>query len=135
MRDDFSSFFEECVAGLDLLDRQRAMRKALTAAPASFGAGVGDLGADIRRSTGKIRATAAGFRREAARLRTLRVAVATTSAATAALTAEARRDLLRRGMHEVMAKAMNLFEQGAISGHEVRTLESRVNKIGEVLSL
>ena len=133
MRDDFSSFFEECVAGLDLLDRQRAMRKSM--APASFGAGVGDLGGDIRRSTGEIRATAAGFRREAARLRTLRVAVAATSVATAALAAEARRDLLRRGMREVLSKGMNLFEQGAISGHEIRVLEARINTIGGVLSL
>lgn len=134
MPDSFTRLVDDCQAGLDLLDRQRSMQKSLTG-PSSFGAGVGDLGADIRRSSGEIRGAAAGFRRLGAELRTLGAKVAATSAATQAATVQVRRDRLRVGMHGVMAKAMGMFEAGEITGHEVRVLEARINKIGQVLSL
>jgi len=128
MPDPFNTLVDDCQAGLDLLDRQRALRKSVTGA-SSFG-GVGNA----RRPSTGVR-DIPDWGRLGAELRALGATVAATSGATAKLTAEVRRDRLRQGVTDIMAKADALFAEGKMGGDDLRRIEARVHGVAEAFRL
>lgn len=145
-RSNFDRLLDDVDAGLDLLAHQRGrvhvpgLTSRGPGRPADFGKAFGgfdgpEMVADLRRGVADSRRRTASYRRMTADLRALTRKAECASAETRAAAEASRRGRLRTGMHEVMAKAMGLFREGAITGDQIRTLEARVLLIDRALSL